>query len=219
MPFAEIGCDVTGVDISDWRIQQARSFFEACGRTGRFVSEDFLKTAVPADESGRYDVILMHDVIEHIAPGQKEAFLAHAQKFLRRGGVVFVGFPAWQMPFGGHQQIVRGMVSKLPYVHLLPNVVYRWLIGVSGNNQGSVDELLDIKHCRVTIEHFEKLLAARHYRIVKRTLWLVNPHYQQKFGLRPRGLWEWAGRLPYVRNFYTTSAFYLLTRRDDVPRP
>jgi hypothetical protein len=64
----------------------------------------------------------------------------------------------------------------------------------------------------MTVEHFEELAAATGFHIAKRTLWLVNPHYKQKFGLRPRYLWQWAGRLQYVRNFYTTSAFYLLKR-------
>lgn len=212
LPFAEKGCKVTGIDISEWRIHQARTFFESCGRTGLFVCKDFLKTVAPSDEAERYDVILMHDVIEHIAPEQKHQFLSHAKQFLRQGGVVFVGFPAWQMPFGGHQQIVKGLVSKLPYVHLLPDVVYRGLIRLSGNPQSSTNELLDIKRCRMTVEHFEELAAATGFHIAKRTLWLVNPHYKQKFGLRPRYLWQWAGRLQCVRNFYTTSAFYLLKR-------
>lgn len=210
LPFAELGCKVTGIDISEWRIQQARAFFESFGRAGLFVCKDFLKAIAPSDESDRYDVILIHDVIEHVAPEQKEQFLSHAREFLKHSGGVFVGFPAWQMPFGGHQQIVKGLVSKLPYVHLLPNMAYRGLIRLSGNNQGSTSELLDIKRCRITIEHFEKLAAAAGFHIARRTLWLVNPHYKQKFGLRPRVLWQWAGSLLYVRNFYTTSAFYLL---------
>ena len=187
LPFAEKGCKVTGIDISEWRIHQARTFFESCGRTGLFVCKDFLKTVAPSDEAERYDVILMHDVIEHIAPEQK-------------------------LQFGGQQQIVKGLVSKLPDVHLLPDVVYRGLIRLSGNPQSSTNELLDIKRCRMTVEHFEELAAATGFHIAKRTLWLVNPHYKQKFGLRPRYLWQWAGRLQYVRNFYTTSAFYLLKR-------
>lgn len=211
LPFAEVGCDVVGIDLSEWRIQQARSFFESCGRKGQFVSKDFLKATAPQDEAEKFDVILVHDVIEHIQPEQKEPFLSHALRFLKHDGVVFVGFPAWQMPFGGHQQIVRGLVSKLPYVHLLPDTVYGWLIRLSGNSQDSASELLDIKRCRVSIERFERMAANTGFHIARRTLWLVNPHYRQKFGLRPRVLWPWAGNIMYVRNFYTTSAFYLLT--------
>ena len=44
----------------------------------------------------------------------------------------------------------------------------------------------------------------------RRTLWFVNPHYEQKFGLLPLRLWKWLAALAHVRNYFTTSAFYLL---------
>ena len=210
LPFAEAGCQVTGIDISEGRIEQARQYFASCNVRGTFLSEDFLEAVPPESEAERYDLVLMHDVIEHIEPPFKERFVAHVKPFLRQGGLVFIGFPAWQMPFGGHQQISRGLASKLPYIHLLPNPVYLSLIRISGNSRERVEELRSIKRARMPIERFERLVKATGFRITKRTLWLINPHYEQKFHLRPRLLWDWAARLPYVRNFYTTSAFYLL---------
>ena len=210
LPFAEIGCEVTGIDISEGRIIQARKFFEQSGRTGIFVCQDFLKAKEPESDEERYDLILLHDVIEHIEPEQKEVFLTHISHFLRFRGLVFIGFPPWQMPFGGHQQISSGMVSKLPYVHLLPNAIYRFLISISGNSKEKMKELLFIKEDRMTIERFEQLIERSGYSIRNRTLWFINPHYKQKFHLRPRLLWTWLGKLPYIRGFYTTAVFYLL---------
>lgn len=210
LPFAEAGCQVTGIDISEGRIEQARQYFMAHHVSGSFLSQDFLEAVPPKSEAERYDLVLMHDVIEHIEPPFKERFLAHIKPFLKQGGHVFIGFPAWQMPFGGHQQISRGLASKLPYIHLLPNPVYLSMIRMSGNSKERVEELRSVKRARMPIERFERLAHSAGFRIAKRTLWLINPHYKQKFNLRPRLLWHWAASLPYVRNFYTTSAFYLL---------
>lgn len=210
LPFAEAGCQVKGIDLSETRIQQARSFFEAAGQQATFACENFITADKPATEEERYDLLLIHDVIEHIEQPYKHDFLSHLHPFLKRGGIVFVGFPAWQMPFGGHQQIVQGFVSKLPFVHLLPMNLYTRLLRASGQRERDISELQSIKRSAMTIEHFEELCSETGFTPIKRTLWFINPHYEQKFNLRPRRLNKVIGRIPCLRNYCTTSAFYLL---------
>ena len=210
-PFAEMGCEVTGIEMDATRVAQARTFFAQAGLKATIVCQDFLQMAVPKDDGGRFDVILLHDVIEHVMPAQKRPFLQHIRRFLRPSGKLFVGFPAWHNPFGGHQQISVGMASKLPFIHLLPRQCYQWLLRMSGSSTAMVDELMAIRASRMTIEGFQRLATATGFTVRWRTLWLINPHYKQKFGLRPRRLWKPFASLPYVRNVYTTSAFYLLT--------
>jgi 2-polyprenyl-3-methyl-5-hydroxy-6-metoxy-1,4-benzoquinol methylase len=68
----------------------------------RFVGKDiYLVEAAELD--GLFDIIVMKDVIEHIH--DQSRLLARLKDFLKPNGVVFFGFPPWQMPFGGHQQI------------------------------------------------------------------------------------------------------------------
>ena len=149
-------------------------------------------------------------MIEHIEPDFKHEFMSNIKPFLRKGGVVFMGFPAWQNPFGGHQQITRGFASKLPFIHLLPNFMYKGLLKMSGVPQNAIDELMSIKRSKMPVEKFEQLAHRCGYTIKNRSLWFINPHYRQKFGLRPRRVWKWASHIPYFRNFYTTSALYIL---------
>ena len=60
------------------------------------------------------------------------------------------------------------------------------------------------------VELFEKTAKAANLEIVKRTLWIINPHYKSKFHLIPlRAIWPFSG-IPYLRNFYCTSAWYIL---------
>lgn len=206
LPFARHGCRVLGVDMAASRIDVARAQFQAAGAEGEFIASDIFKLT---EFRHRFDLILCHDVIEHI--GDKALFLRNIKDYLAPDGLLFMSFPAWQMPFGGHQQICRSRVlSHLPWFHLLPSWLYKSLLQSFGETAGVVDELLSIKQTRCPIETFERHARNERFVAIDRLLWFINPHYRVKFGLRPRRLWSLPGRIPYVRNFYTTSCFYML---------
>lgn len=206
VPFARLGCRVTGIDLSENRIRQAHRFFLEEGFSGNFIASDIFQITQPEET---FDVILIHDVIEHISG--KAHFLEHIKRFLAPGGMLFISFPAWQMPFGGHQQICRNKyVSRLPFIHLLPAGFYRSLLHRFGESQARIEELLDIRECRTSIELFEKLISSSHYRILHKQFWFINPHYEQKFHLKPRKLPRFVGSIPHLRNYFCTSCFYLL---------
>ena len=206
LPFARHGCRVLGVDMAASRIEVARSQFQAAGAEGEFIASDIFRLT---EFRHRFDLILCHDVIEHI--GDKALFLRNIKDYLAPDGLLFMSFPAWQMPFGGHQQICHSRVlSHLPWFHLLPVPLYRGFLRVMGEDDGIVGELLSIKQTRCPIETFERHARNEGFATVDRLLWFINPHYRVKFGLRPRRLWQPLSALPWLRNFYTTSCFYLM---------
>jgi SAM-dependent methyltransferase len=205
LPFAEIGCEVTGVDRSKDRISLANSFFGPLQVKARFLNMDFFDMEC-VNEADKYDVVLVHDVIEHIT--QKDRFFSHLKQFVSKGGIVFWRFPAWQMPFGGHQQICHSGISKLPFIHLLPERIYRYLLTAFGESKPCIEELIDIKKCRVSVEKFEKIAKRNNYLVADRCLWLINPHYKQKFNLKPRKL-RVLSHIKYFRNYFSTSCFYI----------
>ena len=206
LPFAERQCSVTGIDLAETRILQAREFFAESGCAAQFKAVNVFDMT---PEKEKYDVILIHDVIDHI--GDKKSMLQHIRQFLAPGGVVFIGFPAWQMPFGGHQQICHSKVaSHWPFLHLLPRPLYRSVLKICGESEVCIAELLDIKSCRTTIEMFERLARKTGYSIRQRKFWFINPHYEVKFRLRPCVLSPFIANIPYVRNYFTTSCFYIL---------
>jgi len=211
LPFARMGCYVRGMDMSANKIANARKFFAKNGVKGEFHAGDFL---AGKSSSGQdlFDIVLVHDVIEHIEPEMKGDFFRVLRSYVKDDGIVFFGFPAWQMPFGGHQQACGSRIcSKIPFVHLLPAPVYGACLRMFGEERGKIEELMSIKRSRMTPELFERLAEGNGYKVLGRTLWLISPHYEVKFGLRPRKLWGWMARLPYVRNYFSTSCFYLLT--------
>lgn len=161
----------------------------------------------------RYQLILIHDVIEHIS--NKEEFFRCLSPLLAKGGIIFWGFPSWQMPFGGHQQICHNrFVSSLPFIHLCPGIFYRFLLRCFHETPSCIEELSDIKRCRMTIDAFEQLAEKYRYEIIDRQLWFINPHYQQKFHLRPRKLYPVLAQLKHIRNYFSTSCFYITRHRD-----
>ena len=141
LPFARRGCVVTGVDMAATRIDDARRFFAEAGAEGTFIASDIF---LLKDLEASFDIIICHDVLEHI--GDKRTFLLNLRRYVKPGGVVFMSFPAWQMPFGGHQQTLRNRwTSRLPFIHLLPNFLYSAIMRAGGADRRCIDGMLDIK--------------------------------------------------------------------------
>jgi len=209
-PFAQEGCVVTGFDLSDGKILNARKFFAARNVPGTFFCADAL--AENGEIAGQsFDVILVHDVMEHIDPEYKRVFLEKAAKLLAPDGVMYMGFPAWRMPFGGHQQTCHSkLASYLPFTHWLPLKAYKAYLKCCGESEGQIQELESIYHSRMSVESFEKLCRESSLRVVDRTLWLINPHYKAKFNLHPLLMPGWLAGIPHLRNCMATSCFYIL---------
>lgn len=206
LPFARRGCRVVGVDLSEQRVRQAESFFSRECAAGTFVCDDVMHYR---GDGRLFDLIVCHDVVEHIH--EKEKMLLALKRLLAPGGRLFVAFPAWQMPFGGHQQIARSwVVSHLPFVHLLPELAFCLMLRLFGEDASKINELIGIRRTRCTVEMFEREAAYAGYTVCDRRLWLVNPHYEVKFGLRPIRLCRQLSALPYIRNFMASSCFYVV---------
>lgn len=210
-PFLDRGCKATGIDISCSRIDLAREFF--AGHPNRknleLICEDIYKVDL---KSKTYDLIVMRDVIEHI-PNQ-EKFMGYVKKFLKPGGKFFLAFPPWQNPFGGHQQVCRNKIlSKLPWFHLLPKSIYEFILNTFEKNPDRTKGLLEIKKTGISIDRFERILKKENYTIDKRTLFFINPNYQTKFGIEPREQARIVASVPWLRNFFTTAAYYVVSKQ------
>ena len=88
-PFANIGCQVFGVDMAQIRIEQACQFFSEEKLKGHFESGDFLEYPTPSEDD-KFDIAILHDVIEHVP--DKIAFLSHIRKFFKRRWHLVRGF-------------------------------------------------------------------------------------------------------------------------------
>ncbi len=209
--FLEKKLHAFGIDLNAERIRMAAAFHQEDLASGRikFLSKNIYDIDPIKDLEGPFDVILLKDVIEHIP--QQEIFIPRLEAFLKKGGLVFFGFPPWQMPFGGHQQMCRNkLLSKLPWIHLLPYSIYKALLRLGGEEAAVITELLEIKETGISIERFEKILRQSPFVIKSRTLFFTNPIYKFKFGMEPRYVPSWLEKIPFIRNFFTTAAYYFV---------
>ena len=209
-PFLELGCMATGIDISGSRIEVAKEFLGNQYSNDRLelIAEDIYK--IPANYNKKFDLIIMRDVLEHI-PNQ-EYFMQYVKRFLKPEGKFFLAFPPWYNPFGGHQQITSSKIlPKLPFFHLLPMPVYKFILKLFNENQGVINELVSIKKTGISIDRFSKILKKNNYKILKKAFYFINPNYETKFGLKPRKQIKLITAIPHIRNYFVTAAYYLIS--------
>ena len=209
--FLEEGAFCTGIELAPDRLQRAEQYHAAALDEGRieFINRNIFDIDPEHDLGGRYDLVVLKDVIEHI-PGQKE-FLQHLSSFLNEGGFIFFAFPPWQMPYGGHQQITRNhFLSKMPYYHLLPGSIYKLILKAGGENEETIQNLMEVKSTGISIERFEGALKYNHLQVVHKRHYLLNPIYQYKFNIKPRIQNQLISHIPWLRDFLTTACYYLV---------
>ena len=136
----------------------------------------------------------------------------YVKKFMKDDGVIFFGFPPWQNPFGGHQQICHSFLSKLPWIHLLPKFMYKGLAKAFEKHK-IVKALMSIRSTGISLDRFNRIVKKESYVVKRKTMYFINPNYETKFGLKPRVQWKLFSSIPYFRNFVVTAAYYVIGKK------
>ena len=209
-PFLDMGCKVTGIDISENKIALAKQFYEK--QPDSHLLTLIAKDIYNIDDSykNKFDLIIMRDVLEHIHNHNR--FMNLLKTLIKPEGKIFIGFPAWQNPFGGHQQMCESKIlSNMPYFHLFPKPVYKFILRLFGETKGKIDGLIEIRNTRITIEKFEKLSKKEAFNILKKILYFISPNYEIKFNIKHKKLNKILASIPVIRNYFTTTCFYLIS--------
>lgn len=211
-PFLDLGCKCTGVDLNAERIKLGIKIYSNHPHNDKLklIVADIYEMVDEFKED--FDLIILRDVIEHIH-GQ-EKFLNCLKKFLKPNGKIFFGFPPWQNPFGGHQQICKSkLLSLTPFFHLLPAPIYKLTLKVFGESESTIEDLMEIKETGISIERFEQILKKENWVINRKTSFFINPNYEVKFKLKPRESYSFIAKIPVLRNFLITACYYLISKK------
>jgi len=211
--FAKLGCQCVGVELMTTRYERAQKHLSSYIESGQLSlsNKNIYDVNIEEEYKDRFDLIILKDVIEHIHDQDK--VLDRLRSFLNPNGYIFFGFPPWQMPFGGHQQIAKSkLLSRLPYYHLLPTFLYRIVLKAFNEPSKTIDDLIEIKETGISIERFQRLVKKNKYSILGVEFYLINPIYIYKFGLKPRVQNKIISNIPYIRNYLTTCMYYLVKK-------
>lgn len=213
--FLEEGAFCTGIELASYRLNSAVKYHQEALAEGRieFINRNIFDIDPDNDLGGRYDLVILKDVIEHI-PGQSE-FIQQLSNFLNDDGYIFFAFPPWQMPYGGHQQVCKSkFLSKLPYFHLLPKGIYKGILKLFKESSMTIDDLLEVKSTGISIKEFEKAITTNKLSIIGKRHYLFNPIYKYKFNLNPKEQVSVVSKIPLLRDFVTSACYYLVKRRE-----
>ncbi len=207
--FIDKECVGVGVEFDETRIRNGEQWLAADIANGSllFVAKDIYDTDVES-LGGKFDIIILKDVIEHIHDQSK--LLVRLHEFLKTKGIIFFGFPPWQMPFGGHQQLCEKTLSKVPYFHLFPTPVYKSLLKLFGESNSNIALLLEIKETGISIERFEKIVKKTGYQVVSKIHYLFNPIYEWKFNIKTKKQNSLISKIPVIKNYVTTCVYYIV---------
>ena len=166
-----------------------------------------------APDAPMFDLVLMHDVLEHIPDGR--GALRAVFGALVPGGHLFVSFPPYYSAFGGHHQLAAGRIRLVPFAHLLPARVFFGLAQPSANEYMNADaalgDMLSVRSARLTLRKAEQRLGEAGLKIVDRELFVVRPEHTVRYGVKTRRT-RALGAIPLVREAAVNGAFYLARR-------
>jgi len=169
--FTGLGLDYDGAMIS-----KAREVTGSIFRQGDFFTYEF-------DE--KYDFILLRDVLEHC--GDPGKMLKRISTLLRPNGFVYITYTPYLSPFGGHQHNGSGFFSNAPFIHVLPETPFLWLIKPRGNlykeSAHLVNDLKQIRETWLTTGKVKSLCKEVGLNVNSSRAYLVRPDYKYKFGL------------------------------------
>ena len=163
------------------------------------------------DVSGEFDTIVIRDVIEHI--DDKKTALTNIFNLLKPGGKLFMSFPPKYCAYAGHQQTVPTLFGKLPYLHLLPNFLYKAYLRSIGCLDNKIDYLISTKETRISIHQMRKLLYSIGFNVKKESHWFLRPAYSFRFGLpKLKNPFSW---IPGLDEVFSNGVLYLLERPEN----
>jgi SAM-dependent methyltransferase len=218
---AEIGCAEAGVlaafmfagstvnvgtDIALHRLETGRKVNRILKLDAHLSEHDVIGDNPPSEWEQTFDLVFLRDVIEHL--DDAAVALANIKKILKPGGRVFVTFPPYVSPFGGHQQVARNFFGKLPYIHLLPRPLFMNLMRTSPHKD-SVEEIERLSYIRFSAKKMEKAVAFAGLTIEYEEFYLLRPVFKMKFGLPTIRITPLKS-IPLVKSFFSLEASYIL---------
>src|SRR3989344_256027 len=224
---ADVGCGEGGIVAALAREYPAGNFvgFDAVKKhvikaRGRNIAKsNFEVYDILTEPTSRdFDVIICRDVLEY-AVDLKSA-LENLQTMCKPGGKIFVAFPPYYSPFGGHQHTLRGSYARfLPFIHLLPDIFFNRILenqrpdreGKESFIEGYLSDFRRVRKTKISITKFKKFCQELGLVIEAEEVYFIRPSIAMRYSL-PIIKNRLFGRIPFFREFSSSGALYLLQK-------
>ena len=200
--LAESGMDVCGLELEAVRVKIAQA---KNPRLAIYVG-DITDPAIIKTINRRFDLIILRDVIEHIT--DRNTAFTHMIALLKARGYLFITFPPRFSGFAGHQQNARSFLRFIPFLHLLPNGLIRFLGNYLKENKDLIEGVITNYRIGFTIHAFERYCKCYKLKPVVRDLFLIRPVFKLRYHIRPRKIYH----VPLVREMLASGCEYLLQK-------
>jgi 2-polyprenyl-3-methyl-5-hydroxy-6-metoxy-1,4-benzoquinol methylase len=159
----------------------------------------------------QFDLILIRDVLEHI-PNYSQV-LKLAKACLKPGGKIFISFPPYYSPFGGHQQEASNWTRFVPFLHYLPASLFFKLVQTANSaymsQESSLQDMQSVSGTKMTLAKAEQAFKMAGLSIGHASYYSLRPEFTVRYGLP---VWQnnFLGTLPLLREMGTMGVYFLL---------
>ncbi len=197
--------ELAGTDIALVRLETAKTIASMLGIDIEYSSHDIIYQDPLPEWAGHFDVAFLRDVIEHL--DDATIALRNIRRVLKPGGALYVTFPPYYSPYGGHQQTLVNWSSKIPFMHLTPRFIFEKMIA-SGREADKV-EVTRLRGIRMTTSKFRKAAREAGFDVADEKLYFLRPVFKMKFGLNPLSA-NIMKPFPVLRDIMALEAGYIL---------
>ena len=205
--FSEKGATCSGIELSDVRF-----------KNGVLLNQDnsihLFQANICEPKSyenkliGTYDIIVIRDVIEHIE--DKEQALTNMYDILKPGGKLFMSFPPKYCAYSGHQQTISSFFGKLPYLYILPDIIYKKYLKLISCPEKKIEYLILTKKTRVSIRKMQEMINSLGFNILNQSKWFSRPAYAFRFNF-PK-IKNPFSFIPILDEIFSNGVLYLLEK-------
>ena len=200
--FSEKKAITTGIEIKDFNWDPKSKV--------DFVVGNIINDPIKLDDEC-FDIIIIRDVIEHIKKEEKEVFLKKIYDMIGENGVLFVTFPPFYSPFGLHQQVFcKSKLKYIPFLSLLPQSLLKIILYLFKEDEHTINELIDIKSCAMTIRKFVKMIKKLDYIVKYQKYYFIRPSHELRYGMKTKI--SYFGKIPLIRELFVTGTVFVLKK-------
>ena len=157
---------------------------------------------------GKYDLVILRDVIEHIDKKYKINFIKKAASFMSNDGEMLVTFPPYLSPFGLHQQaLMKSFLRIIPFLSILPKKILKILV-MKFETEDIWNKTEEIIDSSMTIRGFKKLLKYSNLIIAKKRYFSIRPSHEIRYGVK--SFRSPLGVFPIIREFFILGTCYII---------